>query len=69
MSVGPGKYDDALTLARQQCGSSAAVLIVIKGESGPGFACQADLESIAKLPWILRNTADQIEADLKKGKL
>lgn len=69
MSIGPGKYDDAMTLARKQCGSSAAALIVLKGESGPGFSCQADLETTLRLPAILRKVADDIEADLKKGKL
>lgn len=67
--IGPGKYDEALTFARQQCGSSAAMLIVVKGESGPGFSCQADLESLVKLPSMLRFMADEIEADLKRGKL
>jgi len=69
VSIGPGKYDEALTQARRQCGSSAAVLVVLSGESGPGFSCQADLETTLRLPAILRRIADDIEADLKKGNL
>jgi hypothetical protein len=69
MAFGPGKYDEALTEARKLCGATSAVLIVLTGESGPGFSCQTTLPDLARLPAILRNTADQLEADLKKGQL
>ena len=67
--IGAGKYDDALTAARTLCGASAAALIVLSGESGSGFACHADIESLLKLPAMLRFMADEIEADLKEGNL
>ena len=69
MTIGAGKYDEQLTIAREACGSTAAMLIVVNGNRGPGFACQSDLVSMARLPAMLRFMADQIEADLKKGKL
>jgi len=67
--IGAGKYDEALTLARRQCGSTAALLIVISGEAGPGFSCQADLDTLLTVPAVLRAVAAHIEADLQKGKL
>jgi len=69
MALGAGKYDEALTVARKLCGSTAAALIVIEGESGRGFACQMDMASMMKLPEVLRSMADQIEADLRRAKL
>ena len=69
MALGPGKYDDALTVARKLCGATCAILIVAKGERGSGFACQSDVETLLRLPSVLRHIADQMEADLKKGKI
>jgi hypothetical protein len=66
MPIGPGKYDEALTVARQLCGATGAVLIVFGGENGPGYSCQATLEMMETMPNMLRLMANGIEADLRK---
>lgn len=63
---GPGKYDDALTVAREMCGSDAAILIVQRGNKGPGFSVQADAGLIRAIPAMLRIVAHEIEEDLKR---
>jgi len=66
MPFGPGKYGDALTVARQLCGASSAILIVFDGEGGPGFSVQAPPGVLIDIPRVLRSTAEKIEADFKK---
>ena len=42
MTVGAGgKYDTQLTEAKRQCEATSAVLIIIDGKYGSGFAVQA----------------------------
>jgi hypothetical protein len=61
MAIGPGKYDDECTQARQTTGGSV-VLIVLSGVKGHGFSCQiTDPLAFAFLPKTLRETADEIE--------
>jgi len=62
MPAGPGKYDDACTAAREATGAEACVLIVISGMRGSGFSVQALGDMTAKLPELLRDVADEIEA-------
>lgn len=63
MPLGPGKYDDACTQAREATGAGTAVLIVIGGHHGPGFSVQSDdAVVLAGLPALLRSVADQIQA-------
>jgi hypothetical protein len=69
MTLGAGKYDDLLTAAREGAKATSAVLIVLDGEKGPGFSCQAPLAQTLTLPAILRFVADQVEADLRAGRL
>jgi hypothetical protein len=67
MSHGPGKYDEAATLARNMTHARAVVLIVLGGTAGSGFSVQALGEDItASLPALLRTVAYQIENDLKE---
>lgn len=63
MAIGPGKYDDVLTQTREQCGSTAAILIMFNGEHGAGFSCQADVKTLA----VLRLIAQEIEDDQREG--
>lgn len=60
---GPGKYDDVLTAAREACDATAALLIVIDGRHGSGFAIEAPQAVIEILPNYLRDMADKIEKD------
>lgn len=62
---GPGKYDDALTLALEQCNGLEGILIVTNGPKGPGFSAQLTLEGSTRIPSILRQLADKIEGSNK----
>ncbi len=67
MPMGPGRYDDLCTYVREQAKARAAIVIVLDGEKGNGFSCQADLPTTSSLPGILRNVASEIETSLQKG--
>jgi hypothetical protein len=69
MAIGPGKYDDLATYCREQSHAHGVILIVIEGDKGSGFAVQADLLTMLKQPEMLRSMADDIEKDMKGGKL
>ena len=47
--------------------ANGVIVIVIGGNKGEGFACQATLEVTHALPSMLRHIADQIEADFNTG--
>jgi hypothetical protein len=63
MTLGPGKYDDEVTVVRNLTQAAGVVLIVIGGAKGEGFAIQATLEVTLALPQMLRTIADQLDAD------
>lgn len=64
MALGPGKYDDACTQVRIDTNAHAVLLLVLEGTKGSGFSLQVhDMDIVAQLPTMLRNLADQIEAD------
>lgn len=65
MPLGPGKYDELATLAREAAGAEGVILIVINGSQGGGFSCQAPLHIQLALPKILRAVADDIEGVLE----
>jgi hypothetical protein len=65
MPVGPGKYDDLCTLVREKAKADGAIVIIIRGEYGGGFSCQADLATTAALPDILENIAKQMREATK----
>lgn len=64
----PSKYDELCTIAREMSHADGAILIIINGTRGSGFAVQAPIELVLKIPALLRETADNIEAEQKKGK-
>ena len=66
MPLGPGKYDSELTEVRVRVGATSAVLIVLDGVRGPGFACQTTLEHLNALPEALEYIARQMREDRKK---
>lgn len=66
MAMGPGKYDEIATVAREAAGAQAVILIVLNGAHGSGFSVQAVGEDIStRLPALLRMVADGIERDLR----
>lgn len=69
MAVGPGKYDDLASHVRHAARSRGVILLVLGGLRGSGFSVQADGPTTLQLPSMLRDMADQIERDLKRGQL
>lgn len=62
MPLGPGKYDNLCTVARQTAKAETVVLIVLGGEYGQGFSCQtSNPMDLLTLPDILRKVARDIE--------
>lgn len=73
MPYGPGKYDAELTVALKSAklksgGKVTSGALIVRGEPGHcGFSAQLTLEDTRILPAVLREIADQIEADVKRG--
>jgi fibronectin type 3 domain-containing protein len=67
---GPGKYDEITTYVREKTKAKIAVVVIVDGNQGNGFSVQAvDLTGFDLLSNILRQVADQLDADLKpKGR-
>ena len=63
MPFGPGKYDEAATVARRMTGGDV-LLIVVGGAQGGGFSAQCSPALLARLPALLRGVADDIEQDV-----
>jgi hypothetical protein len=75
MPLGGGRYDDELTAAVQAAQLKnptvvGGVLILCTSTGkGSGFSCQLPMVDLLGLPAVLRLVADQIDADLARGKL
>lgn len=65
MAIGPGIYDDLCSQVREKAKAKGVLLIVLGGEKGMGFSAQIPLEAASIIPLILRDVANQIEADYK----
>lgn len=74
MPIGPGKYDDLCTRARDAAKAKMAVLVIVGGEKGDGFSVQVQahpsdpLTDPRALVNLLRNMADQIQQDINRRK-
>jgi hypothetical protein len=67
MAFGPGKYDYIATEARKLAGlgpedGGGAIVIIVGGNKGNGFACQTDAATLLTLPDMLEFMAKQIRA-------
>lgn len=60
--AGPGKYDEACSMARESTKASGVLLVVFGGEKGSGFSVQAPPEIVVAIPDILEEMAAQIRA-------
>jgi hypothetical protein len=78
MAAGPGKYDDLCTYVREQAGileggePGAAIVIVVGGNRGSGFAVQATVPEHSPeldIPAMLETIAKQIRIDRNRGGL
>lgn len=63
MTVGPGKYDAVCTSVFEITRARAAIVIVFDGAAGTGFSVTSEGGLVLDIPKVLRNVADQIEAD------
>ena len=71
MEIKPrGNYDDECERQLVESGAELVVLIVINGNKGNGFSVsgiEGHRDSkLPRLPIILRDMADQIDADMKR---
>jgi hypothetical protein len=67
MPLGPGKYDEECTYVREKTSAACAIVIILGGNKGQGCAVQCeDPNILARLPEILRKTADDIDASFGK---
>ena len=64
---GPGKYDEACTVARLSTGAGGIVLMVVDGNQGNGFSVQGQPELVFRLPELLEQMAQDIRASLTAG--
>jgi hypothetical protein len=77
MALGPGRYDpelsDALRSIRARSPDIHGGMLIIIGpperSDVSGFACQLSSLALPNTPTLLRQVADQIEADLERGRL
>jgi hypothetical protein len=67
MALGPGKYDDLCSEVRERASADGAIVIVLNGDRGSGFSCQANLQAMAALPDILERMARQLRQDMPGG--
>lgn len=63
MAFGPGKYDDLCTDVRLKTHAHGVLLIVLGGDKGTGFSCQATAATTLALPDLLEDVARQIRQD------
>lgn len=61
---GPGPYDAECSELRERLKAAGVVLIVRDGIKGEGFEVQLNAHDLVMLPSVLRQIADQVEAQL-----
>lgn len=64
--IGPGKYDELCTEAREKAQSVGAILMIFEGENGWGFSVQMPPHLMAQLPPLLREVANKVENELPR---
>ncbi len=67
--IGEGKYDQVCSLARMAAGAEGALLIVLNGRHGNGFSAQISIRMVEFIPALLRDVANQIEAEAMREKI
>jgi len=68
MPLGPGKYDDLCTTVYKRAGikgEGGVIVLVLGGNKGNGFSCQADAVTTLALPEMLESLAKQIRDSLR----
>jgi hypothetical protein len=64
MVFGPGRYDDFCTTVRTATNAEAVIVMVVGGNRGHGFSCQASFAATQMLPDFVEDMAKQIRADM-----
>jgi hypothetical protein len=74
MPRGPGKYDAECARARVATDATMCLLVVLGGRRGDGFSAQIMApdtdrppDALRAVPGLLRQIADEIEAEQKAG--
>lgn len=65
--LGGGRYDRECTAALLSTKADGVILIVLNGDRGNGFSAQLPLTHVSDLPTVLRQVADEIQADVRKS--
>jgi len=68
--LGPGKYDDVCTTARQMAGAEVALVVIINGKQGSGFSMQGDAHALLghlDVAELLEHVALTLRQDLDHG--
>jgi hypothetical protein len=65
MAYGAGKYDEECSRIRNELKAESVMLVVIGGPKGSGFSCQASPRDSLRFANVMRNAADQLDADLQ----
>jgi len=63
MAIGPGIYDDICNAARISTNAEGVLLIIINGNKGTGFSCDAQEEYIHCVPDVLEDIAKGIRKE------
>jgi hypothetical protein len=69
VATGPGRYDDLCTYVRERSKGDGAVVMIFGGQHGNGFSVQVAKPLLENLPTLLREMADDMDADLVGGNL
>lgn len=66
MALGPSKYDDLVTIVREKSEAAMAIVVVVGGNKGSGFAVQGpiDMTGPVDIAKLLRVMADDIERSM-----
>jgi hypothetical protein len=64
MPIGPGKYDDICSKIRQEVNAKGVVLLILGGDKGDGFSCQAEKHLLECLRLCLEQSAEAMKQDI-----
>ena len=67
MELGTGNYQDVVAHTRESQKANAAIVIVMNGQRGTGWAVQGEPDGIEHLPNFLEGIAADIRTSLKKA--
>ena len=63
--IGPGVYDQLCTTIREATDADGCILLIFNGTAGNGASIQVTEDIMPLAPAVLRQIADDIEADIQ----